>query len=121
MGGAVSAALADYTCLPSKKNEFATDKTLVKISANKVQITEVASSSNVGNKTGEARLEGAGKASRYVTFEHLIFSPLSDWFGEGYGQVLVGQDLIAGNAKGRLAIAWCYHWCSYDYFSCYKN
>jgi hypothetical protein len=63
-----------------------------------------------------------------VTFDHAVFSSLGttspskgEWFGEGMGEVLVGLDLISGEQKGRMAIAWCYNWCSYDYFSCYKS
>jgi hypothetical protein len=127
------ASFADYTCYPSKKNEFAINKIILELSADKVSITEVPNSELEGTRVGEALFKGNAKADgKYLTFDHALYSsiqkvkdsspsPLSNWFGEGYGEVLVGQDVLANEPNGRMAIAWCYHWCNYDYYSCNKN
>jgi hypothetical protein len=124
---------ADYTCYPSKKNEFATDKIALKVLSNKVRITELPSSETEVTRTGEAPFKVNSKADgKYLTFDHAVYSYIQEvrgnsqssmrsWFGEGSGDILVGHDVIANEPKGRMAIAWCYHWCTYDYYSCYKK
>lgn len=118
-------ASASYVCFPSKKNEFATDIMNLSVKKTKVSFFE-------GSLEGVAKFKGivSEGVDRFVNFEHAVYDDMRktkpdvlspDWFGEGYGQMLVQTSMREGAERGRMAIAWCHHWCNYDYFNCVKK
>lgn len=121
-------AMAEWTCYPSPKNEFSAKPLSVKVTSKKITIRE--EGANGYYRVGEAKLQaGAVGDSRFIQFDANLYSTLelvkasyipSDhaWYGEGYGQVYFDRALVKGAERGRLAMAWCYHWCNYDYFVC---
>lgn len=117
-------SFADYKCYPSQKNEFMTNELILKVSKTKVSFNEVSSTTRVEASFQNMVAEGVNK---FASFEHGDFSPMkrirnhvaSDYFGEGSGEMLIGTSILNNSGKGRMAVAWCAHWCHYDYYSCY--
>lgn len=117
-------SFADYKCYPSAKNEFMTDELVLKVGKTKVSFDEASSPTRV--EATFKNMVGEG-VNEFANFEHGDFSPMkrirnqvpSDYFGEGSGEMYVSTSILNNSGKGRMAVAWCAHWCHYDYYNCY--